>query len=58
MAKASSEISHWPEYDYVIVNDDIDPAHLKVVSILSAERLKRVRQIGLSDFVRDLIAGG
>jgi guanylate kinase len=57
MSKAASEISHWPEYDYVIVNDDIDPAHTKVVSILNAERLKRVRQIGLSDFVRDLIAG-
>ena len=58
MSKAASEISHWAEYDYVIVNDDIDPAHRKVVSILNAERLKRVRQIGLSDFVRDLIAGG
>jgi len=58
MSKAASEISHWPEYDYVIVNDDLDPAHAKVVSILNAERLKRVRQIGLSDFVRDLIAGG
>jgi guanylate kinase len=57
MSKAASEISHWPEYDYVIVNDDIDPAHLKIVSILNAERLKRVRQVGLSDFVRDLIAG-
>jgi len=58
MAKAASEISHWPEYDYVIVNDDIDPAHLKVVSILGAERLKRVRQVGLSDFVRELIGDG
>src|SRR6202453_4172193 len=58
MSKAASEISHWPEYDYVIVNDDINPAHTKVVSILNAERLKRVRQVGLSDFVRDLIAGG
>jgi guanylate kinase len=58
MAKAASEISHWPEYDYVIVNDDIDPAHLKVVSILGAERLKRVRQVGLSDFVRELIDDG
>jgi guanylate kinase len=55
MAKAASEISHWPEYDYVIVNDDLDPAHAKVVSILGAERLKRVRQVGLSDFVRELI---
>jgi len=58
MAKAASEISHWPEYDYVIVNDDIDAAHAKVVSILNAERLRRSRQIGLSDFVRALIADG
>jgi len=57
MAKAASEISHWPEYDYVIVNDDIDPAHKKIVSILSAERLKRARQVGLSEFVRELIDG-
>jgi guanylate kinase len=58
MSKAASEISHWPEYDYVIVNDEIDAAHAKVKSILDAERLKRARQIGLSDFVRDLIAEG
>ena len=58
MAKAASEISHWPEYDYVIVNDALDTAHAKVKSILDAERLKRARQIGLSDFVRELIAGG
>jgi guanylate kinase len=58
MAKASSEISHWPEYDYVIVNDDIDVAHAKILSILLAERLKRARQIGLSDFVRQLIGNG
>jgi guanylate kinase len=57
MSKAASEISHWPEYDYVIVNDDIAAAHRKIVAILSAERLKRVRQIGLSEFVRELIAG-
>ena len=57
MSKAASEISHWPEYDYVIVNDDIDAAHAKIVSILMAERLKRARQIGLSEFVRELIGG-
>ncbi len=55
MSKAAGEISHWPEYDYVIINDDLDPAHAKVVSILNAERLKRVRQVGLSDFVRELV---
>jgi guanylate kinase len=58
MSKAASEISHWPEYDYVIVNDNIDAAHAKVVAILNAERLRRARQIGLSEFVRELIAGG
>jgi guanylate kinase len=58
MSKAAGEISHWPEYDYVIVNDEIDSAHAKVKSILDAERLKRARQIGLSDFVRELIAKG
>ena len=54
MAKASDEISHWAEYDYVIVNDDIAMALAKIISILAAERLKRARQIGLSQFVRDL----
>lgn len=54
MAKASDEISHWAEYDYVIVNDDIAMALAKIISILAAERLKRTRQIGLSQFVRGL----
>ena len=54
MAKAADEISHWPEYDYVIVNDDLDSALANVVAILRAERLKRARQIGLSQFVRSL----
>jgi guanylate kinase len=54
MAKAADEISHWAEYDYVIINDDIDAAHAKIAAILRAERLKRARQIGLSDFVRAL----
>lgn len=58
MAKASDEISHWAEYDYVIVNDDVDAALARIVAILAAERLKRVRQIGLSEFVRELSAGG
>lgn len=56
MSKAADEISHWAEYDYVIVNEDIDAAHRNVVAILNAERLKRVRQVGLSDFVRSLTA--
>jgi len=45
------------EYDYVIVNSDLDDAFAKVLTILSAERNKRHRQIGLSDFVRGLQAG-
>lgn len=56
MAKAAGEMSHWPEYDYVIVNNDIDLAFGEVRAILAAERLKRERQIGLSAFVRGLQA--
>ena len=56
MAKAAGEMSHWPEYDYVIVNRDKDEAFAEVRAILAAERLKRERQIGLSAFVRGLQA--
>jgi guanylate kinase len=56
MAKAAGEMSHWPEYDYVIVNRDKATAFAEVRAILAAERLKRERQIGLSDFVRALQA--
>jgi guanylate kinase len=56
MAKAADEMSHWAEYDYVIINKNIDQAFAEVRAILAAERLKRVRQTGLSDFVRDLQA--
>jgi guanylate kinase len=56
MAKAAGEMSHWPEYDYVIVNRDIDDAFDQVQAILAAERLKRERRIGLSSFVRALQA--
>ncbi|MGH6906622.1 MAG: guanylate kinase, partial [Aestuariivirga sp.] len=54
MAEASREISHWPEYDYVIVNDDIEAAHAEIAAILRAERLRRRRRVGLTQFVRDL----
>lgn len=54
MAEAAHEISHWPEYDYVIINDNLDVAHGQVVSILTAERLRRRRQLGLTEFVREL----
>ncbi len=54
MAKASDEMSHWPEYDYVIVNEDVDAAHQQLRAILTAERLRRERQTGLPDFVKQL----
>ena len=56
MDKAADEMSHWPEYDYVIVNRDKDEAFAEVKAILAVERLKRERQIGLSGFVRALQA--
>jgi guanylate kinase len=54
MTKATEEMSHWAEYDYVVVNVDIEQAFADVRAILAAERLKRERQPGLSAFVRDL----
>lgn len=54
MSKARDEISHWQEYDYVLINQDLDQTHEKINSILKAERLKRVRQDGLADFVKRL----
>ncbi len=56
MAEAPREISHWAEYDYVIINADMDASHAEVMAILKAERLKRKRQIGLTDFVRSMTA--
>ena len=56
MAKAADEMSHWPEYDYVIVNHDKDEAFAELRAILAAERLRRERRIGLSGFVRSLQA--
>lgn len=55
MAKANDEMSHWAEYDYVVVNDDVDKAFAEVVSILQAERLKRARQTGMHGFVAGLM---
>jgi guanylate kinase len=54
MAKSAEEISHWPEYDYVIVNDTIDNSAAKAKAIVTAERLRRARQTGLADFVAGL----
>ena len=56
MAAASAEISHWPEYDYVIVNADLERSVAGLTSILVGERLKRSRLVGLSDFVREMQA--
>ena len=57
MAKSAEEMSHWSEYDYVIINNDIDESVAQARAILIAERLRRTRQIGLADFVRGLQAG-
>jgi guanylate kinase len=54
MSSASHELSHWEEYDYIVINHDIDEAFAEVQSILKAERLKRERRTGLTTFVREL----
>ena len=54
MAAASAEISHWAEYDYVIINNELEESVRAVTAILLAERLKRERLLGLSAFVRDM----
>ncbi len=57
MAKAADEMSHWAEYDYVIVNTDIAASVADAQKVLHAERLKRERQVGLRDFVEGLRTG-
>ena len=54
MAKAADETSHWPEYDYVIINDTIEQSVASVRAILTAERLRRTRRVGLVDFVNTM----
>ncbi|PWW02268.1 guanylate kinase [Hoeflea marina] len=56
LANARAEIEHWREYDYVVVNDDLDRAYSAVRAIVQAERLRRDRRPGLFDFVADLLA--
>ena len=56
MERARGEISHWAEYEYVVVNDDVDQCFEKVRRILDAERMRRTRQTGLIPFVRELMA--
>jgi guanylate kinase len=57
MAKSAEEMSHWSEYDYVIVNRDLADSVAEALAIVTAERLRRTRQIGLADFVNRLRAG-
>lgn len=54
MAKSRDEISHWAEYDYVLVNENLDVCEEQLRDILSAERLRKDRQVGLVDFVKGL----
>jgi guanylate kinase len=56
MAKANNEISHWAEYDYVVINDDLDSTLAKIRTILDAERMKRGRQTGIPAFVGKLMS--
>ena len=56
MRKSRDEISHWAEYDYVLVNADLDATEARLRSIIEGERLRRDRQPGLNDFVRGLNA--
>ena len=57
MAKASDEMSHYAEYDFIIINREIDESVAQVEAIVTAERLRRQRQVGLSDFVKHLQEG-
>ena len=57
MSKASDEMSHYAEYDYVLVNHDIEQSVTRAMSILTAERLRRERMVGLGEFVKGLRAG-
>ncbi|HBR69242.1 MAG TPA: guanylate kinase [Rhodospirillaceae bacterium] len=57
MSKAADEMSHYSEYDYVIINNDVDEAIARAQLILDAEKLKRQRQMGLSEFVKGLKDG-
>ena len=56
MARSRDEISHWAEYDYVLLNDDLDRCAAEIRSIVTAERLKRTRQVALAEVVRALNA--
>ncbi|MEM7666421.1 MAG: guanylate kinase [Pseudomonadota bacterium] len=55
MERARAEISHWAEYDYVVINDNVDECFDRVREVLDAERMRRTRQTGLIPFVRELM---
>ena len=55
MERARAEISHWAEYDYVVINDDVNECFDRVREVLDAERMRRTRQTGLIPFVRELM---
>ena len=57
MAKAADEMSHYKEYDYIIVNQDIEQSVAEVQAILTAERLRLERLVGIGDFVKTLREG-
>ncbi|MPY69977.1 MAG: guanylate kinase [Alphaproteobacteria bacterium] len=57
MAKASDEMSHWPEYDYIVVNRSLKESVAQVQAIVAAERLRRRRLIGMTEFVKRLQDG-
>jgi len=57
MAKAADEMSHWDAYDFIVINEDIERSVSQVQTILAAERLRRQRQVGLSEFVKRLQEG-
>jgi len=56
MKRAAGEIGHWAEYDYVLINDDMEKCLEDVRAIIAAERLRRERQPYLLNFVRELVA--
>ena len=57
MARAADEMSHWAEYDFIIINEDVEESVAQVQAILVGERLRRQRLSGLSEFVKRLQAG-
>ena len=57
MAKAADEMSHWAEYDFIVINEDVETSVAQVQSILAAERLRRQRLVGLSELVKRLQEG-